>query len=161
MSEKISAVPSGQNVTEREPYHCAFCEIRDGRLEASIITKNDDAFAIMALEGHPLVITNTHVTSEDKSIEKNSEEALSAYKLALSLVPAVKRGLNVQGVTLVTNLGEAAGQEIPHFHIHLFGRIKGDRKVTYKDLGTSLSRADLNARADLIKKNIPSSSGAR
>ncbi len=144
--------------SEGEPQPCAFCEIRDGKLEASIITENDDAFAFMAHEGHPLVITKTHITAEELKVNLN--EITAAYKLALSLIPAVKQGMGVEGISLVTNLGEAAGQEVPHLHIHMIGRNKGDRRISYRDVDRKLPRDVLNALAENIQRQMKLAPGS-
>ena len=31
-------------------------------------------------------------------------------------------GLEAQGYRLLANMGEHSGQEVPHFHVHLFAR---------------------------------------
>jgi histidine triad (HIT) family protein len=151
MSEKID-----RGGYEAESRPCPFCEIKEGRAEASFIARTGDAFAIMAYEGHPLVIPNNHITSEN--LESNIDSLAAAYKLAITIKPAVMEALGAQGITLVENFGEAAGQDVPHVHIHMLDRKKGDRKVSYKDLDIRLSREVLDARAERIKAKISGSS---
>ena len=46
--------------------------------------------------------------------------------LAKRMLPAIKAALNCDGIQLVQNNKEAAGQTVFHFHMHLIPRYKGD-----------------------------------
>lgn len=126
---------------------CVFCDIRDGKEPGSMIVETSDSFAIMALEGHPLVMSKKHITKED--VDKDPEILFATVQLALSLAPVVESSMGAQGITFVMNLGEAAGQEIDHAHIHVFPRMDGDGEIKYR-LSLPLSRVELNSRAKRI-----------
>ena len=65
----------------------------------------------------------------------------------------MKKGLGCAGFNLVQNNGEAAGQTVMHFHMHVIPRHAGDDvQVTWKQ-GETESES-LKALADAIKKHI-------
>lgn len=93
------------------------------------ITANDTAFAIFdnfpVTPGHVLVVTRRLVS--------NWFEATQAEQAAvMSLVNEVKSILDEllkpepDGYNVGFNAGEAAGQTVPHLHIHVIPRYKGD-----------------------------------
>lgn len=55
-------------------------------------------------------------------------EAVAGFWRAVSLV-ARELGLEDQGYRLLANMGEDAGQEVPHFHVHVFGGRRLGRMV--------------------------------
>ena len=104
---------------------CPFCTLPANR----IVLENfdgmviDDGFPISP--GHTLIIPRRHVgTFFDLSeAERNS---------LLSLLEGAKRRLDKQfgpdGYNIGINDGLAAGQTVPHLHIHLIPRFHGDRE---------------------------------
>ena len=45
---------------------------------------------------------------------------IAGFFQAVGLV-ATQLGLDAPGYRLLTNMGDHGGQEVPHFHVHLFG----------------------------------------
>ena len=92
-----------------------------------IVAANDlvvafrDAFPVSP--GHTLVITRRHAKTW---FEATREEQLAV----LDLVDEVKRllddELHPDGYNVGFNAGEAAGQTIPHLHMHVIPRFEGD-----------------------------------
>jgi histidine triad (HIT) family protein len=73
-------------------------------------------------EGHTLVIPREHA----ESIFDLSPEAASNLMVAVQKVAsAVKKALSCPGVMLVQLNGPAAGQSVPHVHIHIVPRSHG------------------------------------
>ena len=58
--------------------------------------------------------------------ELPDETAAAAMKLAKKMALIRREKLHFDGLNLVQNNGEAAGQTVPHFHLHLIPRYKGD-----------------------------------
>jgi histidine triad (HIT) family protein len=52
--------------------------------------------------------------------------ALHLFRVTTQLVPVVKRVSLAEGINIVVNSGSAAGQDEPHFHIHVIPRCAGD-----------------------------------
>ena len=79
---------------------------------------------------HVLVIPKGEYVSFDDFSEKASVEAITALVRALGQI-ARERGVADSGYRILANTGAAAHQEVPHFHVHLFGG---------RDLGGMLPR---------------------
>ena len=79
---------------------------------------------------HVLVIPKGEYVSLDDFSEKASEAELVALLRAISRI-AREQGLTDGGYRILSNHGAAAHQEVPHFHLHLFGG---------RDLGPMLRR---------------------
>ena len=46
--------------------------------------------------------------------------------IALRLAPVVRKITGAGGLNIVVNSGAAAGQDVPHYHVHLIPRYRGD-----------------------------------
>lgn len=108
--------------------NCIFCKIERGELEASIVYEDDKFIAIMDAyplsKGHCLVIPRAHVTRLD---ELNNTARKALFDIGHNIVEAQKKcGLGVSGTNILLNDGKAANQTVPHLHLHLIPREKGD-----------------------------------
>lgn len=73
--------------------------------------------------GHILVAPK----EEAALLEDLSPEACSRLlTVGQKLVQALKAATGCSGVNLLVNDGPAAGQEVPHIHLHLIPRFEGD-----------------------------------
>lgn len=106
-----------------KPAPCPFCELPPNR----IVAENEAAFIIRdgypVSPGHTLVIPRRHVAS--------FFEATSAERAAmLMLLDDAKITLDMThaptGYNIGINDGAAAGQTVPHLHLHLIPRYAGD-----------------------------------
>ena len=80
---------------------------------------------------HIVVIPKGEYVSVDDFSEKASEAELVAFLRAISRI-AQAQGVTDSGYRILANHGAAAHQEVPHFHLHLFGG---------RDLGPMLRRS--------------------
>jgi len=105
------------------PSDCPFCTLPVARIQA----KNDhavlirDAFPISP--GHSLVIPKRHVGSY---FETTDAERLGMQALLVEAKRAVEAEFGPQGYNIGVNDGAAAGQTVPHLHMHLIPRYTGD-----------------------------------
>jgi len=103
---------------------CPFCALPDARILSSgpfgVVIR--DAYPVSP--GHTLIIPRRHVGS---FFELTADERGSL----LGLLEAAKRELDVMrrpdGYNIGINDGPAAGQTVPHLHIHLIPRYQGDQ----------------------------------
>jgi histidine triad (HIT) family protein len=79
---------------------------------------------------HILVIPKGEYVSLDDFAEKASEAEMAALVRTLGQL-ARAQGVAETGYRVLANTGAAAHQEVPHFHVHLFGG---------RDLGAMLPR---------------------
>ena len=69
---------------------------------------------------HVLVIPKGNYVSFADFSSTASMEEIAGFMRAVGKL-AKDLGLEAQGYRLLTNMGEHSGQEVPHFHVHLFG----------------------------------------
>lgn len=69
---------------------------------------------------HVLVIPKGKYVSMDDFSAKASSEEITGFFRAVGEV-ARQLGLPVKGYRILANHGRDGGQEVPHFHIHIFG----------------------------------------
>lgn len=101
--------------SELEHAPCPFCEIIDGKIDASIIRREEGSIAFMDHNGYPLVVTSKHIVDINSDDFKKSK----AMELVTSIVgPTLKSYDGATGIELKINLGKPK-QEILHLHIHI------------------------------------------
>jgi histidine triad (HIT) family protein len=107
--------------------HCTFCDLINGAGEVSICYEDADAVAFMDVQpvnaGHVLVVPRRHV---ERFEDVPAELAMHLFRVASRLVPAVKKVASAEGINIVVNSGSAAGQDEPHYHVHVIPRCAGD-----------------------------------
>jgi diadenosine tetraphosphate (Ap4A) HIT family hydrolase len=92
-----------------------------------LVAENDLAVAFRdrfpVSPGHTLVVTRRHVASW---FEATQEEQHAVLALVDQLKKALDAELHPDGYNIGFNVGEAAGQTIPHVHVHVIPRFAGD-----------------------------------
>ena len=106
---------------------CIFCKIASGKIPSKTLYE-DDLFRVIldlgpATKGHALILPKDHAAN---LYELPDETAAAAMKLAKKMALIMREKLHFDGLNLVQNNGEAAGQTVSHFHLHLIPRYKGD-----------------------------------
>lgn len=107
--------------------HCTFCDLIHGAGEVSICYEDSDAIAFLDIQpvnaGHVLVVPRKHYERfEDLPVELS----MHLFRVATKLVPAVMHVSDAEGINVVVNSGSAAGQDEPHYHVHVIPRREGD-----------------------------------
>ena len=104
-----------------EHQDCPFC--RDPRM----IIENELAFAdydsYPVNPGHCLIITHRHVA---EYFQATAEEKAAIWELVDEMKAIIDRDYRPDGYNVGVNIGSAAGQSVPHLHIHMIPRYKGD-----------------------------------
>ena len=107
--------------------NCIFCKIANGEIPSRTIYENDLFRVILdngpATEGHALVLPKDHYAN---LFEIPADTAAAAMKTAQTVAAMLKEKLHADGLNLVQNNGETAGQTVHHFHMHIIPRYKGD-----------------------------------
>lgn len=107
---------------------CIFCDLVHGEGEKSVTYEDEVLVAFMDLNpvnpGHVLLVPREHATSMSDLDEENG---VHAFRIAMRMQQAVRRsGVRCEGVNLFVADGEAAGQDVFHFHLHVIPRFEGD-----------------------------------
>lgn len=102
---------------------CPFCAIPAER----IIDRNDSGFVIRdgfpVSSGHTLIIPHRHVGS---FFELSRPERDDLFDLLDQAKLVLDREFKPDAYNIGINDGPAAGQTVPHLHIHLIPRFEGD-----------------------------------
>ena len=77
---------------------------------------------------HVLVIPKGRWVSAADFHANASEAEIAGFWRAVALV-ARQQGLESGGYRILSNMGEDGGQEVPHFHVHIFGGRRIGRMV--------------------------------
>ena len=108
---------------------CLFCDQHD-TAKHKIIAENEHAYArwdnFPASEGHAEVVPKRHVVSFFDLTEAELLAMFSLLKKVREELEPVPAYFIPDGYTIGVNEGEAAGRTVPHVHIHLIPRNKGD-----------------------------------
>ncbi|MCR5304499.1 MAG: HIT family protein [Lachnospiraceae bacterium] len=109
---------------------CIFCKIANGEIPSNTIYE-DDLFRVIldngpATKGHALVLPKDH----SADIFEMPEDTLAkAMVVAKKVAGKLKETLSCDGLNIVQNNGECAGQTVHHFHIHLIPRYADDGQL--------------------------------
>lgn len=129
---------------------CIFCKIANGSIPSKTIYEDEKFRVILdlgpATKGHALILPKEHYAD----IYEIPEETIGdAMKLAKKMAGLMTDKLGCDGFNVVQNNGEAAGQTVKHFHIHLIPRYKDDGQHILWEPG-EVSQDEL----ELIKRQI-------
>ena len=106
---------------------CVFCEIVQGHSPASWVYQDDTVVAFMDVQpitqGHMLVVPREHAVL---MTDLNETAAMRTFRVARKLAAVARHVLGASGVNLLVMDGEAAYQDVPHFHVHVIPRYPGD-----------------------------------
>lgn len=113
---------------------CIFCKIANGEIPSATLYEDEDFRVILdvnpASKGHALILPKKHAAN---LYELPDEAASKVLVLAKNMASKMTEALQCDGLNLVQNNGEIAGQTVFHFHMHLIPRYKGDNvKVGWK-----------------------------
>ena len=130
---------------------CIFCKLANGVFQTNSIYEDDKFNVILdlgpATKGHALILPKEHA---DNLYELPDETAAAAMILAKKLAKKMVDKLGADGLNVVQNNGEAAGQTVMHYHLHLIPRYKNDgQHILWEP--TSPSSEELEATRDLLK----------
>lgn len=108
--------------------------------------------AYPATPGHMLVLPKEHI---EDIFGMPAELGARVMATAIFLATAVKRRLSPAGLNLVQANAAAAGQTIPHFHLHLVPRYVGDGvALQFGHDTTPADAAELERLASLIRSAL-------
>ncbi|MDE6625005.1 MAG: HIT family protein [Lachnospiraceae bacterium] len=128
---------------------CIFCKIAGGEIPSTTIYENEEFRVFFdinpASKGHCLIVPKEHYSN---IFEIDPEVAGRLFSLACAVAKGLKQVLDCEGMNIVQNNGEIAGQTVFHFHLHLVPRYTGDT-VNVKWVP---GEADMDELAELAKK---------
>jgi len=103
---------------------CPFCSLPEARVvdsgEHGVVIR--DAYPIS--QGHTLIIPKRHTGS---FFTLTADERTDLLALLETAKAGLDREFHPQAYNIGINDGQAAGQTVPHLHVHLIPRYTGDR----------------------------------
>jgi histidine triad (HIT) family protein len=109
------------------PSSCTFCELIHGSAEVSICHEDADAIAFMDIQpvnnGHVLVVPREH---HESLLDVPEELGAHLFRVTMRLANAIRHVTGCEDMNIVVNSGAAAGQDEPHYHVHIIPRRPGD-----------------------------------
>ncbi len=107
--------------------NCIFCKIANGEIPSKTIYEDEHFRVILdlgpAARGHALLIPKEHA---DNLYELPAELAAEVLPAAKKIAAKMRQKLQCDGLNLVQNNGETAGQTVMHFHLHMIPRYEND-----------------------------------
>lgn len=107
--------------------NCIFCKLANGEIPTATLYEDEDFRVILdaspASKGHALILPKEHYAN---LYELDDEVAAKVLVLAKKMITKLTDLLGCDGYNIVQNNGEAAGQTVFHFHMHIIPRYEGD-----------------------------------
>jgi histidine triad (HIT) family protein len=106
---------------------CIFCAIVDGEIPSDTVYEDDDVVAFLdanpLARGHTLVVPKAH---HERVNDLPADLAGALFETVPGLTDAVESAVDAEATTIAVNNGAAAGQEVPHVHVHVVPRSAAD-----------------------------------
>ena len=102
---------------------CLFCKIVSGDIPSTKVYEDDICYAFRDIDPqgpvHVLVIPKQHIQSVNQVDDSNKEIVAHIF----TVIPQIAKveGIAEDGYRVVSNIGERAGQTVPHLHFHIIG----------------------------------------
>ncbi len=107
--------------------NCIFCKIANGEIPSKTLYEDDNFRIILdlgpATMGHALILPKEHYAN---LFELPDETAGEVMKVAKKMAGKMMERLGCEGLNVVQNNGELAGQTVFHYHMHLIPRYRTD-----------------------------------
>ena len=130
---------------------CLFCKIIAGEIPCTKVYEDDEVLAILDIaqttKGHTLVMPKKHY---EHVLEMPENEFAALMSKAQKLAQKIVANLDANGVNILVNTKEAAGQTIPHAHVHISPRYDGNDSI---QISFGENQFDLAQIASQINKN--------
>ncbi|HSH23479.1 MAG TPA: histidine triad nucleotide-binding protein [Acidimicrobiales bacterium] len=102
---------------------CRFCRIVAGELPAEVVTRTEHTVAFRDLDPkaptHVLVVPVDHVAHAGDLGPEHGDMLAELFTTASAV--AASEGIAGSGYRLVFNIGDDAGNTVPHLHLHVLG----------------------------------------
>lgn len=133
---------------------CFFCDVQVQPDQKKII-ENATCFArfddFPVSDGHALIATKRHVFSV---FDMNDDEVSDMLALLKEVRSTIEKNAMPDGYTVGFNVGEAAGQTIPHVHLQVIPRHRGDVENPRGGIRNILAGGDYSAAAKAANRDM-------
>ena len=102
---------------------CIFCKIVAGEIPASKVYEDDHFLAFLDISqvtpGHTLVIPKKQARN---LLEMTPDETADLFNVVSRVTKKVESATQPQGMNIISNMEEIAGQSVFHTHVHILPR---------------------------------------
>ena len=128
LPEPERPLPADRRSNGRLVSDCVFCELIAGEASQASSTRTRRSSRFMDLHpvnpGHVLLVPRRHVAAME---DLDEESGAHAFRIAMRMQRALRgSGVRCEGINLFVADGEAAFQDVFHFHLHVIPRFAGD-----------------------------------
>ena len=133
---------------------CIFCKIINKEIPCYKVYEDDLFLAFLDIsqttKGHTLVIPKKHFQN---IFELEDTEKQNYLNVIQKVSTAIKKATNCEGINILNNNGEEAGQTVFHCHIHIIPRYSNDSfKIEFSS--SSNTKEEFELLQNNIVKNI-------
>ena len=151
MSEEMT--PEQQ--MELQKANCPFCKIVKGEIPAIKVYEDEHMLAIQDINplanGHTVLFPKEHVPIMQMMPKSSFDNMFSKLP---SIVKGVKEGAVCDSVNVFVASGGVAGQQMPHFLLHIIPRENGDMIENFNKPPVVLSNAEVDKMLPVLKQNL-------
>lgn len=134
---------------------CIFCKIAAGEIPSATLYEDEDFRVIFdiapASKGHAIMLPKKHGAN---LFELDEEVCQKVLPVAKKVGNAMIKAFHCDGLNLVQNNGEAAGQTVFHFHLHLIPRYQDDHIGISSWKQGSAGPEELEAMTEAVRKAL-------
>ena len=133
---------------------CIFCRIVQKQVPTNLVFEDEKVMAFLDIkplnEGHTLVISKAHYESIF-DIPQDLVEYIHGITKRIAI--AVEKATKANGISIIQQNGKAANQDIPHLHVHVIPRYKGQKMPSFSETSEA-NREQLSQTAAKIRKQL-------
>ena len=134
---------------------CIFCKIVKVEIPCYKVYEDSEILAFLDIsqttKGHTLVITKEHF---DNFLYVPKDLLAKAISVAQKIAQAETASLGAQGINILINTNEIAGQTIKHFHIHVIPRYSLNDNISIEFTPLGIDKLNLPTIANKIKQDL-------
>ena len=139
------------------PVSDVICQIVNGELDAAVVTRDEQMIAFLdhrpVFKGHVLVAPTHHV---DTLLTLPGNLMVPLLAMTQRIAIAIAAALGAQGTFVAVN--NVVSQSIPHLHVHVVPRTKGDGLRGFFWPRTHYAAGEIETYAKLISDALPDAS---
>ena len=136
------------------PVSDVICQIVKGELDAAVVARDQEVIAFLdhrpVFKGHVLVAPTRHV---ETLLSLPGELMVPLLTMTQRIAVAIGTALGAQGTFVAIN--NVVSQSIPHLHVHVVPRTKGDGLRGFFWPRTNYAAGEIERYATLIIQSLP------
>ncbi|MFB6190040.1 MAG: HIT family protein, partial [Candidatus Nanohaloarchaea archaeon] len=109
---------------------CPYCQLIDNPDQLLVVSETDNFYAWLEINprarGHTQVVPKEH---KESVMDFSLDEYEEAMRLVRKVIEKAEDGLGADGASVTMNIGEAAGQMLPHAYISVFPRFQDEENA--------------------------------